>query len=415
MATSSEDNSTTKLLSVAKLNYDGSNSLVWKGRIEMILDYKGLSKYIEHGAKVPTVGASGGVTTDKDGTLVPAPRITQSDVTEWNQKNSQARIQICQTVDDEVFQLVLDKQNASDIWETICARYDGAGSQSAIYLLAKLFRGTMSDDSDLQSQINEFRGHARRLKAIGHPIPDDLFAAALVLALPPSYSDLAMMLTHRESLTIDTTVNAILAEETRRREAGETALKAHAGKTGKSLKSMDKKSKPKKHCTNPKCKRSGHTIETCFAEGGGQEGQAPWQKGKKQRSEEKPKELKANAKESVKIAHETDDDDDDFAVFVASEQQHAKMASKKREGSASATWIIDSGATSHVTPHISYFCSYQRLTQPCRIYLADNSYIEGIGTGTVPIEVKVGDINQKIMLQQVLHVPDASSNLLSIG
>src|ERR1700678_4125540 len=117
MATSYEDNSTTKLLSVEKLNYDGSNFLVWKGRIEMILDYKGLSKYIEHGAKVPTVGASGGVTTNKDGTLVPAPRITQSDVTKWNQENSQARIQICQTVDDEVFQLVLDKQNASDIWE----------------------------------------------------------------------------------------------------------------------------------------------------------------------------------------------------------------------------------------------------------------------------------------------------------
>jgi hypothetical protein len=131
--------------------------------------------------------------------------------------------------------------------------------------------------------------------------------------------------------------------------------------------------------------------------------------------EEKPRDLKVNAKESAKITHETDNDDNDFAVFVASKQQHAKMASKKREGSASATWVIDSGATSHVTPHISYFCSYQRLTQPRRIYLADNSYIKGIGTGTVPIEVKVGDINQKIMLQQVLHVPDASSNLLSIG
>jgi hypothetical protein len=54
--------------------------------------------------------------------------------------------------------------------------------------------------------------------------------------------------------------------------------------------------KPK--CTNPKCGKVGHTIQNCWAEGGGAEGKGP----KAKTNNAKPSDAKP-AKAKAKIAH----------------------------------------------------------------------------------------------------------------
>src|SRR5258708_11728480 len=107
-------------------------------------------------------------------------------------------------------------------------------------------------------------------------------------------------------------------------------------------------------CTNPKCKKIGHTIEKCWVEGGGSEGQCPkktlgTQSGSGQTRKD-PK--KKDGKTNLLLAQE-------YATVAKSNHIH------------STEWIIDSGASSHICANRSWFSTYSLLNPPCPIYLGD--------------------------------------------
>ena len=70
-------------------------------------------------------------------------------------------------------------------------------------------------------------------------------------------------------------------------------------------------------------------------------------------------------------------------------------------------WIIDSGATDHMTHHSSYFSSYIILTGNQHITIANGSHTPVIGCGNIQLQ-------SSLHLNNVLHVPKLSINLLSI-
>lgn len=75
--------------------------------------------------------------------------------------------------------------------------------------------------------------------------------------------------------------------------------------------------------------------------------------------------------------------------------------------SSSHQWIIDSGASDHMTPNLDLFTSYQTLPH--------NSYITMPDGQKAPIK-HIGNVllNDKILLHNVLHVPQFQFNLLSV-
>ncbi|OCH89833.1 hypothetical protein OBBRIDRAFT_695955, partial [Obba rivulosa] len=75
-------------------------------------------------------------------------------------------------------------------WDKLCERYEGRGKQTIAYLIGELFRGTLSDESPLEPQLNAMRHKARILASIGQPLDDFLVAVAIVISLPASYSTL---------------------------------------------------------------------------------------------------------------------------------------------------------------------------------------------------------------------------------
>ncbi|KAJ3745851.1 hypothetical protein DFH05DRAFT_1375517, partial [Lentinula detonsa] len=64
-------------------------------------------------------------------------------------------------------------------------------------------------------------------------------------------------------------------------------------------------------------------------------------------------------------------------------------------------WNTDTGASSHMTPHRSWFKSYSHHIIPIR--LADNSLIYSEGIGTVEFQPEGG--GQVVKFCDVLHVP----------
>ncbi|KAI5385309.1 hypothetical protein KIW84_072057 [Lathyrus oleraceus] len=69
-------------------------------------------------------------------------------------------------------------------------------------------------------------------------------------------------------------------------------------------------------------------------------------------------------------------------------------------------WIIDSGATDHMTPYMSYLSSYSPLPNKCHITVAIGSQTPIFGFGNIRL-------SPSLHLNHVLHVPKLSNNLLS--
>ena len=74
----------------------------------------------------------------------------------------------------------------------------------------------------------------------------------------------------------------------------------------------------------------------------------------------------------------------------------------------STSWVIDSGATDHMTHMSSLFSSYHLLSGQDKMRVADGSFSTISGKGIV-------DLSKDLSLKSVLHVPSLTSNLLSVS
>jgi hypothetical protein len=422
-ATFTLDEKSNSKLEIPKLADDGKNYWIWSEKIQLVLEYQGLAKYLDVKATPPA-----------EVTYADADKPTASEKAQvkeredWIQGMKKTRITLLLAVGDETFKLVSRRETAKEVWAGIAIRFQGIGAQSAAFLMTKLWRTQMDGDKELLPQITELRGYADSLTSLGFPLPDVLIAIAIIISLPADYQTLQTILTStRLKPDTDSVIASILAEESLRRETGDVLLKARTSKAGKS--SVVAK-KGGNECSN--CGKTGHSIANCWAEGGGKEGKGPKRKGKKEKAkvaeEEKTKDSSQTepAKANLAFAPESDEREESIGVqqlWIADaesiDENDARTRDEKamvvrEDGSTTATWIVDSGASAHMTSHRSWFTTYSTLTEPRRIYLGDKSVIEGVGVGTIPISINVNNKTTKVLLTQVLHVPNVSSNLISI-
>jgi len=75
---------------------------------------------------------------------------------------------------------------------------------------------------------------------------------------------------------------------------------------------------------------------------------------------------------------------------------------------ANKNWIIDSGASDHITPNLEMFTSVQKLSTPGYITLPNGKYSKIVHTGSV-------QLSPTLLLTNVPHVPDFQFNLLSVS
>ena len=74
----------------------------------------------------------------------------------------------------------------------------------------------------------------------------------------------------------------------------------------------------------------------------------------------------------------------------------------------SIPWIIDSGASDHMTSTSNFFLSYTPCAGHEKVRIADGTFSPIAGKGSV-------QISPSICLKSVLHVPKLACNLLSVS
>ena len=76
--------------------------------------------------------------------------------------------------------------------------------------------------------------------------------------------------------------------------------------------------------------------------------------------------------------------------------------------SSSSEWVIDSGATYHMTGNSSIFSTFQSQPSPSTVTLVDGSHSCVLGSGTIVP-------SPSIPLTSVLSLPNFSFNLMSVS
>ena len=92
------------------------------------------------------------------------------------------------------------------------------------------------------------------------------------------------------------------------------------------------------------------------------------------------------------------------------DQQHSAYLAGKTfclfSPQSQQNWIVDSGATDHITPHLHLFHSFSPMAKVCSIIMPNGKQVAVKHVGTVVL-------HPNIILQDVLHIPDFQFNLLS--
>ena len=95
-------------------------------------------------------------------------------------------------------------------------------------------------------------------------------------------------------------------------------------------------------------------------------------------------------------------------------ETEAWIASTNMDKNKSSIWILDSGATTHITPNRQNFVVYNEFPSPKTIGTADHGSFKAHGIGKIKIKIK-DLVNTNIELMNVLYAPGCTTNLLSVN
>lgn len=251
--------------------------------------------------------------------------------------------------------------------------------------------------ADLMSRVDRAMQDIKILRPTSFEIDtldQELQCMTLIRALPESYDNFvtSLILNASDSLKIDELQSAFAAEERQRqtRQSSSTSPTAFLAQS---------KSKAV-HCDF--CDTPGHIQEKCYSFIRAQKSAKEWRAKKKAAKSNGATVSKeeGNSATIVEVAGN--------ASALSSAEHSAWLAS-----STSSDWNTDTGASSHMTPHRQWFTSYIPHVVP--IHLADGSVIHSAGLGSVEFEPVIdGNMAQRIVFHDVLHVPSLGCNLLSL-
>ncbi|MCO5592912.1 hypothetical protein L7F22_046916 [Adiantum nelumboides] len=88
------------------------------------------------------------------------------------------------------------------------------------------------------------------------------------------------------------------------------------------------------------------------------------------------------------------------------------MAEHNSTNQPSSTWILDTGATYHLTSQLEWLSHYHPLSQPFDVRFGNNGIKHALGVGTAHIQLSDGKV---VAINHVYYVPRIAKNLISVS
>ena len=322
---------------------DGSNFHTWKFQVRVLLKARDLYKL----------------------TTVQTETADRKD--DFERKDAQAQKVIITTIEKGLLIHIIDKTTAYEMWTKLCSIYERDSSQRKCNLLQEFFMFSFDKNLDVATNVSNLQSIAYRLKALNSNVDDEMIISKILTNLPSQYKHfisawesattqektleklIARLLNEEQRNSDDTQTDAVAFNTTEKRGYGNTTQAS----TNKSKGSSNKEKKcfacskighfqagcPNKEKEKPSCsicKKNNHAEKDCYF---------------------RKKEERDKSRKGVTFLTTTD---------------------STREN----RWIVDSGATTHMTNNKDLFKNIQRSKLEIGI-AKQNEYIESCGTGSI--------------------------------
>ena len=334
-----------------------SNWSTWKFQMRHLLLAKGLWGHV-------------------DGSDVLAGEASDAVRAEFKQKAERAFSTIVMAVSTPRLYLVTSCTKPKEVWDKLCEHFECESLANKLYLKKRYFRTEMKEGTSMEQHLKEMKETSDRLAAIGAPISEEDQVVTLLGSLPSSYSALVTTLECRiDDVKLSYVQQALLHEERKVRERSRCEERSRRDQPDNSALVGRRVVK----CYG--CGEPGHIRRFC------------------------PKKVNAGPTHKANTAEGNPADGE--GAFAASVDS--------LRFSQSEQWLVDSGASSHMTRQKELFMNYVEFEKPEKVGLGDGKTVEAVGMGDIRMQMFFGENDpQRATLYRVLYVPKLACNLFSV-
>lgn len=360
--------------------FSGKNFQGWKRQVVVILKSKDLLLCLDAKEKRPYTDVK---TSHEETQRAPVEAVDQG---ESESKETLTQGLLFSALDDKIIDQVQTCKTAAEIWKRLLLIYENASETNVDRLLQEYYSYQKVPQENMATHISRVEAMADQLGELGEPQSERSVVSKLLNSLPSDYDSLrnAWDATHPEFRTKDELITRLMKQEVKAKPAPRDAAREvafYAKGKGDKVKKYGRSREIK--CYN--CNELGHIARNC----------------------RKPKRQNDNRD----TRHDNISQDRNYPAHGAS--KNLALTLHQREGLKSEIWIVDSGASRHVSPNREYFSTYEPWQESLQV--ADNKWISSIGRGNVEVRCQVGRKSVKLTLKDVLHMPGVIHNLFSVN
>ena len=250
----------------------------------------------------------------------------------------------------------------------------------------------MKEGTSIEAHLKHMKELTDKLAAVGAPIDEEDRVVTLLGSLPQYYSTLVTALEARvDDIKLDFVQHALMHEEQKLKgQSAHSKGMLAGGQEDSALMGRFKRTPRFQNQKCYQCGQPGHFRRDC----------------PKRRQQDNGKAVhKARAAGEKHLNPESESADE--GVFAAS----VGSAGLPQMG----RWLIDSGASSHMTSEKKILTSYCEFERPEKVGLGDGRTVDAVGVGNVYISMQLKECEpNECMIYKVLHVPKLACNLFSV-
>lgn len=361
--------------------FDGSNYPAWKYRMRVVLEEHDLTDCIER--EMDEIEELAVKAEDSDATR-------QAKAKEAEKRKKQERrckSLLISRIHDSQLEYVQDHQTPKAIWLALQRVFERKSVASRLHLKRKMLT-LRHEGGPLSEHFLIFDKIVREYKSTGAQLDDLDVVCHLLLTLGPTFATVvtALETMPEEMLTLEFVKCRLLDEEIKQHGGGTTTVgsssepAAFSGSSGKQRQRQHQQQQKKKwKCFG--CQQEGHKVSEC--------------------PEKNKKKDKASKKNSAYFG-----EDAGGVCFVGGQKLPENPA---------VTWIVDSGSSEHLTNNRALLHQLSPMKDPMTIAVAkEGESIVAKHKGEVRLTSVVHGKSIPVCLKNVLYIPDARVNLLSV-